>query len=337
MAVFVYRLPLRAGFRGLTQRSGVLLSGPGGWAEFAPFLDYDDRACIPWLEAAVAHAVDGLPEPRGEAIAVNVTVPAVDAEKAFELAAAPHGCATAKVKVAERRTRDAQADPASDVEDDLARLEAVRAALGSAGRIRIDVNQAWDLDFATRWLPVYDRAAGGLEYAEQPVAGAENLAALRRRVNVPLAADESLRLSDDPLAVKRLDAADVAVLKAHPMGGVEESLRIAEELGLPAVVSSALDSAVGISAGLALAASLPELPFACGLATGSLFDVDVAEPLPVQEGHLVNNRVAPDLTRIGEWEAPEELADFWLRRLIDVSVIAGMELDDILEHPAEED
>lgn len=334
--MFVYRLPLRTGFRGLTERSGVLLRGPGGWAEFAPFFDYDDRACVPWLRAAVSHAVDGLPTARGEAIPVNVTIPAVDAERAFELASAPHGCTTAKVKVAENRTRDAQADPASDIEADLDRLEAVREGLGAGGRIRIDVNQAWDVDFAALWLPVYDRAAGGLEYAEQPVVGAENLAELRRRVNVPLAADESLRLSGDPLAVRRLGAADVAVLKVHPLGGVDASLRLAEELGLPAVVSSALDSAVGLSAGLALAASLPELPYACGLATGGLFGADVADPLLPGGGAIVNRRVAPDLDRRAEWEATGELAERWKRRLADVAALAGVDLDAIIEHPAEE-
>lgn len=335
MAVFVYRLPLRVGFRGLTERSGVLLRGPAGWGEFAPFGDYDDSAAVPWLAAAVAHAAGGLPPPGGQRIPVNVTIPAVDAAKAFALASAPHGCTTAKVKVAE--LRGVAGGPASVVDADLARLEAVRAALGPAGKIRIDVNQGWSLDFATKWLPVYDTAAGGLEYAEQPVAGVQNLAALRRRVSVPLAADESLRLSDDPLAVRRLAAADVAVLKVHPLGGVTAALRLAEDLGLPAVVSSAIDSAIGISAGLTLAASLPGLPFACGLGTGTLFDYDVADSLLPIGGHIVHHQITPDLSRRRTWEAPLQLADRWMRRLRAVAEVAGIDLGEIVEYPAEED
>lgn len=337
MAAIVYRLPLNVRFRGISERSGVLLRGPGGWAEFAPFFDYDDEASVPWLRAAFGHATAGLPEQRGESIPVNVTIPAVGPERAFALASAPHGCTTAKVKVADRGARGLADDAADEVAADLARLEAVRAALGPSGRIRIDANQAWGPDFAVRWLPVYDAAAGGLEYAEQPVEGVENMAALRRRVSVPLAADESLRRSADPLAVRRLAAADVAVLKVHPLGGVTAALRLAEDLGLPAVVSSAIDSAVGISAGLALAASLPELPFACGLGTGRLFDFDVAEPLLPMGGAIESVPVSPDLSRVDEWQAPPELTKRWLRRLHDVADVAGIDLAGIIDYPLGEE
>src|SRR5690606_27117690 len=200
------------------------------------------------------------------------------------------GCRTVKVKVAD----GGRTDPAT-VAADLARLEAVRAALGPAGLVRIDLNGAWSLDDAVRLLPVYAKAAGGLEYAEQPCATVDDLAALRRRVDVPIAADESIRRAEDPLRVARLGAADVAVLKVQPLGGVRACLRVAEQIGLPGVVSSALETSVGIAAGVALAAALPELPYACGLATVGLFERDVvAEPLVTVDGWLPVRRPEPD-------------------------------------------
>ena len=189
-----------------------------------------------------------------------MTVPAVDAERAAAIVRAGNGCRTAKVKVGE---------PGQGLADDQARLEAVRDALGPGGRIRIDVNGLWSVDEAVARIPLLDRAAGGLEYVEQPVADVEDLAVVRRRVDVPIAADESIRRAEDPYRVRDLEAADVAVLKVQPLGGVRACLRIAEDIGLPVVVSSALETSVGIAAGVALAAALPELPFACGLATSS--------------------------------------------------------------------
>jgi o-succinylbenzoate synthase len=236
-------------------------------------------------------------------VPVNVTVPAVGAERAHAIVAAS-GCATAKVKVAE---------PGQSLAEAEARLEAVRDALGPAGRVRIDVNGLWSVDQALADLPVLDRAAGGLEYVEQPCATVEELAALRRRVEVPIAADESIRRAADPYRVRDLEAADIAVLKVQPLGGVRACLRIAADIGLPVVVSSALESSVGIAAGVALAAALPELPYACGLATVALLDHDLAvEPLlpvdgmlPVVTPHLdpaslLASQAAPD--RVTWWE-----------------------------------
>ncbi len=191
-------------------------------------------------------------------VPVNVTIPAVDPTTARALVAASGGCRTAKVKVAET---------GQDLGEEVARLEAVRDALGPDGAIRIDVNGRWDVDTALARLPVLDRAAGGLEYVEQPCATVPELAAVRRAQPVPVAADESVRRAEDPLAVARAGAADVLVLKVAPLGGVRACLELAERAGLPVVVSSALESSVGLAAGLALAAALPELPYACGLAT----------------------------------------------------------------------
>jgi o-succinylbenzoate synthase len=279
----VYRVPLRTRFRGIDVRDGVLVRGPAGWGEFSPFWDYDDAESRRWWASAVESAVEGWPAPVRFSIPVNVTVPAVAAEQAHAIVSAS-GCRTAKVKVAE---------PGQSPADDLARVEAVRDALGPAGAIRVDANAAWDVDTAVARIAELDRV--GLEYVEQPCATLEELAALRRRIDVRIAADEVVRRSADPLRVDLREACDVVVLKVQPLGGVRAALRVAEAHGLPCVVSSALESSIGIAAGVALAAALPELPFACGLATVALFtdDVTSASLLPV-DGALAVARSEPD-------------------------------------------
>ncbi|NHD18261.1 MULTISPECIES: o-succinylbenzoate synthase [unclassified Actinopolyspora] len=264
-AVRVYSLPMRTRFRGVTVRRGVLLSGPAGWGEFCPFEDYSDSDSAPWLGAALESCFERWPEPVRDAVPVNCTVPAVGPQRAHEIAANSE-CGTAKVKVAEA------GQPASA---DVERVEAVRDALGDSGAVRVDANAAWDVDTAVLRIRELDRAARGLEYVEQPCASIAELAAVRKRVDVRIAADESIRRADDPLRVAVADAADVAVIKAAPLGGVRRALRVAEACGLPCVVSSAVESSVGLAAQLALAGALPRLPFACGLGTISLLDGDV--------------------------------------------------------------
>jgi o-succinylbenzoate synthase len=279
----VYRVPLRTRFRGIDVRDGVLVRGPAGWGEFSPFWDYDDAESRRWWASAVESAVEGWPAPVRFSIPVNVTVPAVAAEQAHAIVSAS-GCRTAKVKVAE---------PGQSPADDLARVEAVRDALGPAGAIRVDANAAWDVDTAVARIAELDRV--GLEYVEQPCATLEELAALRRRIDVRIAADEAVRRSADPLRVDLREACDVVVLKVQPLGGVRAALRVAEAHGLPCVVSSALESSIGIAAGVALAAALPELPFACGLATVALFTDDVTSaPLLPVDGALAVARPEPD-------------------------------------------
>jgi o-succinylbenzoate synthase len=279
----VYRVPLRTRFRGIDVRDGVLVRGPAGWGEFSPFWDYDDAESRRWWAAAEEAAVHGWPAPLRDRVPVNVTVPAVDAERAHAIVSAS-GCRTAKVKVAE---------PGQSAADDLARVEAVRDALGHAGAIRVDANAAWDVDTAVARIRELDRV--GLEYVEQPCATLAELAALRRRIDVRVAVDEGVRRSADPLTVDLREAGDVVVLKVQPLGGVRAALRVAETHGLPCVVSSALESSVGIAAGVALAAALPELPFACGLATVALFTDDVTStPLLPVDGYLPVVRPQPD-------------------------------------------
>ena len=300
----VFSIPMRTRFRGITVREGVLLRGEGGWGEWSPFLEYDAAVAAPWLRCAEEAAAGDWPAPVRDAVPVNVTVPAVDADKAHAIVTAG-GCRTAKVKVAE---------PGQTLADDVARLEAVRDAIGPSGRVRVDANGAWDVADAVAAIAALDRAAGGLEYVEQPCATVEDLAVVRRRVDVPIAADESIRRADDPYRVRDLEAADIAVLKVQPLGGVRACLRIAEDIGLPVVVSSALETSVGIAAGVALAAALPDLPYACGLATVQLLTDDVAlAPLLPVDGALpvlrpeldeaALARTAADPHRVAHWEA----------------------------------
>jgi O-succinylbenzoate synthase len=324
----VYRTRLTTRFRGLDVRDGVLLRGDAGWGEFSPFWDYDDAESAAWLRAAREAADDGWPAAVRDRVPVNVTVPAVGPERARELVAASGGCRTAKVKVAQRGPDGALEPLAAEV----ARLEAVRDALGPDGRVRVDANGAWDVAEALARLPHLDRAAGGLEYLEQPCADVAGLAAVRRGQHgdtaVPVAADESVRRAEDPLAVVRADAADVVVLKVQPLGGVRACLDLAEQVGLPVVVSSALESSVGIAAGVALAAALPELPYACGLATVNLFTADVTgSPLVPVDGALPVARPGPTPEGLAATAPGPETERRWRERYERVSgLLVGPEV-----------
>jgi o-succinylbenzoate synthase len=305
-----FDLPMRVRFRGLERRRGVLLQGPAGWGEFSPFPEYDAVVASRWLAAAWEAANHGWPEPLRTRIPVNATVPAVGPEQAHAIVSAS-GCATAKVKVAEA---------GQSLAEDIARVEAVRDALGAGGRVRVDANAAWSLDEATRALT--ELAKFGLEYAEQPVASLADMAALRRRVDVRLAADESVRNAADPLQIAGLEAADIVVLKVQPLGGVRACIEIAATCGLPVVVSSAIETSVGIAAGIALAAALPELPFACGLGTVSLLDGDVCSHslLPV-DGAMGVALSAPQPDLIDQVRADDDTAGWWQQRLANAQAV----------------
>ncbi|MBU3059922.1 o-succinylbenzoate synthase [Nocardia sp. NEAU-G5] len=308
-SAFVYAIPLRTRFRGITVREGMLIEGPLGWGEFCPFPEYDDREAAGWLATAFEQVTVGWPEPVRDRIPVNCTVPAVDAARAHAIVAGS-GCGTAKVKVA---------DHPESLSEDLARVEAVRAALGPGGAVRIDANAVWDVDTAVANIERIDRAAGGLEYVEQPCRTIEELAAVRRRVHVRIAADESIRRAEDPLRVAVAGAADIAVLKCTPLGGVRRALRVAEAAGLPCVVSSALETSVGLGAQLALAGALPELDFACGLGTVNLFEGDlVGDSSRPADGHLPVPRTAPkpDPELLQQFRHPDpERVRWWRERL----------------------
>ena len=302
--VHVVSLPMRVPFRGVKHREALLLQGPAGWGEFSPFLEYDDDEASRWLASAVESATVGRPAAVRTSVPVNATVPAVAAPDVPAVLARFPGCTTAKVKVAQA---------GQVLADDVARVAAVRAALGPTGRVRVDANAAWTLAEARVALEAL--APFDLEYAEQPCASLEDLAALRGH-GVLIAADESIRKAADPLRVALAGAADLVVLKVAPLGGVARALEVARACGLPVVVSSALDTSVGIAAGVALAAALPDLPYACGLATASLLAGDVVRPsLDGHGGSIAAGPVCPDPELLLAYVAPEDRRDWWLARL----------------------
>lgn len=304
LVTHVFRIPLSTPFRRVTERTGVLLQGQQGWGEFSPFPDYGPAASVPWLRCAIEATKSPWPEPLRNSIPVNVTVPAVDPQRAHDIVR-NSSCSTAKVKVAE---------PDGCLRSDEARVEAVRDALGPKGKLRVDANGAWTVDEAQTAIKALDRYE--LEYVEQPVATLEEMAALRRGVDVPLAADESVRTAEDPRRVVGLEAADIVVLKVQPLGGVRRALDVAEAAGLPCVVSSAVETSVGIAAGLALAARLPTLPYACGLATVELLEGDVAtESLLPIDGAIPVRRPEVDAALLEQWRADEDIAARELARL----------------------
>jgi O-succinylbenzoate synthase len=287
----VFALPLKREFRGVTVREGLLFEGPNGWAEFAPFHDHSDEHAARWLEAALEQAYGRWPQLLRHQIPVNAIIPLCDAETAaaWTQDALDRGCTTIKVKVG-----------SFDFDADVARVAAIRATLDDAlidGSIRVDTNQLWSLQEAAERIAVLDAIAGGLQYVEQPVADRADLGELRRRIDVPIAVDEGIRLAADPAAAVAAlrEIADIAVLKAIPLGGVLPALALAAECDMPVVVSGSLDTSVGMASGLWLAGALPTLPYACGLGTGALLQQDVVgDPAPIVDGHLLVQRATPE-------------------------------------------
>ncbi|MDO4241461.1 MAG: o-succinylbenzoate synthase [Microbacteriaceae bacterium] len=305
-------LPLRARFRGIVSRETLLLRGPQGWAEFAPFAEYEVQETAHWLRAAIAQ---GWQEPvpvLRESVAVNATVPAVEPARVPEILARFPGCNTVKIKVAQA---------GESLADDIARVKAVREAMGEKAILRVDANGGWSVAAAGKAAAALQ--AYNLDYIEQPCATAPELAALRRTlskqgINIKIAADESVRRATDPLAVARAGAADLLVIKAAPLGGVTRARQIIEQAGLPVIISSALETSVGISAGVRLAASLPDnlLYGACGLGTVSLFAADITEnPLLPQSGLLPVRAVTPAPALLAAHEIKGRAKDIWLDRL----------------------
>lgn len=298
----VVALPMRVRFRGITTREVALIEGQAGWGEFGAFVEYDAVEAAAWLASGIEGAYREPPPVRRDRIPINATVPAVAADRVPEVLARFPGVGTAKVKVAE---------PGQTLADDVDRVNAVRELVPI---VRVDANGGWSVDEAVTAAAALT-ADGPLEYLEQPCASVDELAALRRRVDVPIAADESIRKADDPLAVLRARAADVAVLKVAPLGGISALLDIAARIDIPVVLSSALDSAVGIAAGLTAAAALPELRHACGLGTGQLFIEDVAAPARAVDGTLAVGPVTPDPARLDALRAPPARRQWWIDRV----------------------
>jgi o-succinylbenzoate synthase len=298
----VVALPMRLRFRGIMVREVALIDGPAGWGEFGAFLEYEPQEAAAWLVSAIEAAYGEPPPTRRDRIPINATVPAIPALEVPKVLARFPDVRTAKVKVAE---------PGQTLVDDVDRVEVVRALVPT---VRVDANGGWTVEEAVTAAHALT-VSGPLEYIEQPCKTVEELAEVRRRVDVPIAADESIRRADDPLRVVRAGAADIAVLKVAPLGGVSSLLTIAEQIDIPVVVSSALDSAVGIATGLHAAAALPKLDHACGLGTGALLMDDVAEPMVPVDGYLPVTRVTPDPARLQALAATPERRQWWIDRV----------------------
>ncbi|MEA1904058.1 MAG: o-succinylbenzoate synthase [Actinomycetota bacterium] len=298
------RIPMRHRFRRIDSRDALLIRGPAGWGEFSPFAEYSPEVTKRWLAAALELARAPLPVPLREEVPVNVTIPAIDPVAAADLVVRS-GATTAKVKIGE---------PGHSADDDDARVRAVREALGAGGNVRVDVNAAWDVETAVERLQRLSRF--DLQYAEQPVGSVDEMVQLKKRVSVPLAADEVVRLGEDPLEIADRGGADVLIVKVQPMGGIEAVLDLARRSPLPVVVSSALETSVGMYGGVHAAASLPDLDYACGLGTVTLLDGDpTREPLIPTKGWLEVRRPEPSPDLLERWRPDADTAAEMLRRV----------------------
>lgn len=306
-AAVVVAVPMTTRFRGITEREALLLRAPNGWAEWSPFTEYDDHEAAMWLRAAVDDGWGTRPAALRSTVRVNATIPAITPDAVPGMLARFPGTRTAKVKVAE---------PGGSLADDLARVTAVREAMGPDARIRVDANGAWSVEDAEAALRAL--APIGLEYAEQPCASVDELAQLRRRLGglVRIAADESVRKPEDPLAVVRAGAADILVLKPQPLGGATRALAVAVAAGLPVVASSALETSVGLAAAVRFAAALPDHDLDHGLGTAALLAGDVtAHPLLPIGGAIGVREVSADERLVREFAAPDARARWWMERL----------------------
>lgn len=302
--LYPVRLPMKMRFRRVDHREAVLVHGPAGWGEFSPFPEYPPAVATRWLASALESACADIPEPIRQRVPVNATIPAVDPGTA-RLLTEESGCRTAKVKIAE---------PGQGEGEDLARLEAVREALGPDGALRVDANAAWDVPTAIRRIRQLSQFQ--LEYVEQPVRTLEEMRQVRSSVDVAIAADESVRTMADPLEVAAVGAADVLVMKVQPLGGVRRTLELASRAGIPVVLSSALECSVGMAAGVAAAAALPTLPYACGLGTIALLAADVvAHPLLPEDGYLEVRRPEPEPGLLKRYRPSRERSAEMLRKV----------------------
>lgn len=299
----VVALPLKSKFRGITMREVALFEGPAGWGEFAPFLEYDDSESSTWLLSAIDAASNPAPMAHRGFIKVNATLPALNGAKEIEeLLWSFSGCDTVKIKVGE------------NLGEDIVRVARVRALLPKT-KLRLDVNGAWSVDQALINLYEIYEEVGPLEYVEQPCATLNELRQLKEKLafEIKIAGDEVIRKAKDPFAINLQDAVDILILKVAPLGGITRAREIGAHHKLPMVVSSALDSAVGISYGLQLAASLPSLDYSCGLATGQLLSADIAN-MSLQNGELAVRSVSPDADLLAKYAVPVERLTWWKER-----------------------
>jgi O-succinylbenzoate synthase len=302
-SMHVVALPLKSKFRGITVREVALFEGPAGWGEFAPFLEYDDFESSTWLLSAIDTAINPAPMAYRGFIKVNATLPALNnAKEIEELLQSFAGCDTVKIKVGD------------NLGEDIVRVARVRALLPKA-KLRLDVNGIWSVDQALINLYEIYEEVGPLEYIEQPCATLAELRQLKEKlvIDFKIAGDEVIRKAKDPFAIDLQGAVDVLMLKVAPLGGITRAREIGAHHKLPMVVSSALDSAVGIGYGLQLAASLPSLDYACGLATSQLLSSDVAA-MPLENGELAVRSISPDADLLAKYAVPVERLTWWKER-----------------------
>jgi O-succinylbenzoate synthase len=297
---------MRTTFRSLDVRETALIKGESGWGEFAPFVEYSDQESLPWLESAIEAADKALSPALRESIPINATVPASNDEAEIEQILSWYpGVDTVKIKVG------------TGIKEDLARIKAVRKYLPKA-KIRIDVNGSWSVDDALINInAIYNEVAGDtLEYVEQPVASLDELKQLKEgmSVDVKIAGDEVLRKAKDPFAISLDGAIDILMLKVSPLGGIKRAMDLASHHKLPVVISSALESAVGISHGLALAARIPKLDYACGLGTSALFNQDISD-IPIISGAIKVKNYPIDIAQIERHELKGERLEWWRNRI----------------------
>ena len=292
----VIALPLKTNFRGITVREVALFKGEFGWVEFSPFLEYDDKEASHWLNSAIEAATTPKPTLFRSSISINGTIPALNNPAELEkIVNSFPGVNTFKVKVG------------NDTAEDLARLNVIRHLRPDA-KIRIDVNGLWSVDQAENFLDL----AGEIEYVEQPCASIEELRELKKRTSVKIVGDEILRKAENPFDINLDGAVDYLMLKVQPLGGIKRSHAIAEHHKLPVVVSSALESAIGINYGLVLAASFKEMNFDCGLGTGSLLAHDVAH-LPIVDGKIEITDCEPSFEGL---DVSPERFEWWKNRIM---------------------
>lgn len=292
----VVALPTTTNFRGVTVREVALIQGEYGWGEFSPFLEYEDAESAPWLACAIEAATQPKPKLYRSEVAVNGTIPALnDREDLERVVNSFPGVSTFKVKVGE------------NLSEDIARINTIRLLRPSA-TIRIDANGLWSVDQAVSFL----QSVGNIEYIEQPCATIEELRELKKRITIKIVGDEVLRKAKDPFAIDLAGAVDYLMLKVQPLGGIKRAHQIAEHHKLPVVVSSALESAVGINYGLTLAASFEEMKFDCGLGTGSLLAKNVAQ-LPIIDGKIHISDVVPNLDGL---DVSADRYEWWKNRIM---------------------
>lgn len=298
----VVALPTKTNFRGINVREVALFRGEYGWGEFSPFLEYGYQESAPWLASAIEAATKPRPKLYRKSVKVNGTVPALNEKSELErIVDSFPGVHTFKVKVGE------------NLSEDIARLARVKS-LRPKAQFRIDVNGNWNVQQAVTHLRAIFENIGPLEYAEQPCATVQELHELKEKlaIDIKIAGDEVLRKAADPFSIDLNGAIDILMLKVQPLGGIARAHALAAHHNLPVVVSSALESAVGINYGLQLAASFPEMKFECGLGTGSLLSADVAS-LPIVDGAIEISDVEP---YIAEYEVSPERFEWWKNRVM---------------------